>query len=314
MEFVEYDKQAYHYLRMLSDAYRTWNFGKFYDSIAADCVFISDWNPIEIIWKKNVIKHYESISKFKSLWDIVYIHEKNHSAVVREIVSINWKDYFPTEKLDLEEWDLCLLETFVYWKNICDSRLIYISIDEDNLINLINETNYKRYIYEEFILPLNFNTMWNRRYPLYNEDNILSYQELCRASCVLADKILVDDFWYNIYFSKSMLNQSVNIVAEWEWKKVWFIISGFHSKDLREPWFNTPTGVLDRDVYEINLPDLRLRKFAKQYCDSIGAELNIIQFYFWSSNLEHRKKWLYCRWDSYEKIKYNWLFEDDFEC
>lgn len=318
MEFREYDKVLYHYLRVMWEAHKLWKYEMFYDFIADDCKLSQMWSKEDIIWKKGILDFYNTKEKAESVrYDIVQLVWSMKRPWVRVDKLYKWDNIVEDVRLSIfyEDWRLGLLlnQCFSWSEKIYDV-IIFLELNEKNLIKEISVNMVDFYKYREFLLPYHFDnkSLWDKRYPIYEDDNIFNDQELCNLAC-MAGYETFKKYWYEISFMQNLQWISPNAIVEKDWKRRMVLIRWFHSKDLAEPWFNTQDWLLTKEVYEKNLPDIRLRKFDKRLADSENSEYSIMLCYFTSHNPEHKKQWLLYRWDYYDR-DVSWLETWDFEC
>lgn len=317
MKFREYDKLKYHYLRVIWEAHKSWNYEQFYDFLDDDCKLSIQWIKDDVQWKENVINYYDTKEKPEyAFYEIVQLEWIMKEGGVRVDKLCVWNEVKENAivKIMYEEWDLCiLLNQYFAWDSKIYDVLIHIKLNDKKLVTNITITETQFYDIREFILPLYF---WDEElgddwHPLYEEDNILNDQELCNAACMVSQDAF-KDWWYEVTFIQPMLSQSPNIVAEKDWKEAFFTVRWFHSKDLAKPWFNKDW-LLPREVYEKNLPDRRLIKYDVNLAKKEKADYNILLCYFTSQDPKHKKEWLVYRWDVFVP-DISCLEQWDFEC
>lgn len=318
MEFREYDKVLYHYLRLMWEAHKLWKYEMFYDFIADDCELHIMWSKEDILWKEKILNFYNTKEKAESIrYDIVQLVWNMRKPWVRVDKLHTWDKVVENARLSImyEEWRLGLLlnQCFSWSERIYDV-IIFLELNKDNLIKKISVNLVDFYRYREFLLPYHFDdkSLWDKWYPMYEDDNIFSDQELCNLACMAGYETL-EKYWYTVTYMQNLQWISPNAIAEKDWKKIILLIRWFHLKDLAEPWFNTHNWLLPREVREKNLPDIRLRRFDKRIADEEHAEYNIMLCYFTSLNPEHKKQWLLYRWDYFER-DLSRLETWDFEC
>ena len=320
MEFREYDKVLYHYLRVMWEAHKLWKYEMFYDFIADDCKLSQMWSKEDIIWKDKILDFYNTKEKAESIWyDIIQLVWNRMNPGVRVNKLHTWDKVVENARISImyEEWKLGLLlnQCFSWSERIYDV-IIFLELNEDNLIKEIKVNLVDFYRYREFLLPYHFDnkSLWDKWYPIYEEDNIFNDQELCNLACMAARETL-EKFGYKVTYMQNLQWISPNAFAEKDWKKIMLLIRWFNLKDLADPWFFDTHSwqVVPRELREKNLPDMRLRKFDKRIADEENAEYNIILCYFTSHNPEHKKQWLLYRWDYFE-WDISWLETWDFDC
>ena len=307
MEFREYDKVLYHYLRVMWEAHKLWKYEMFYDFIADDCKLSQMWSKEDIIWKEKILDFYNTKEKAESVrYDIVQLVWSMKRPWVRVDKLHTWDKVVKNARLSImyEEWKLWLLlnQCFSWSERIYDV-IIFLELNENNLIKEINVNLVDFYKYREFLLPHHFDnkSLWDKRYPIYEDDNIFNDQELCNLACMAGYETL-KKHGYTITYMQNLQWISPNAIAEKDWKRIMFLIRWFHLKDLEDPRFFDAHSweIVPKELREKNLPDIRLRRFDKKIADEENSEYNIMLCYFTSHNHEHKKQWLLYRWDYFE--------------
>ena len=285
VETVEdYDKEEYHLLRILWEAHATCDYKKFYDYLANDCVFETDWDWKVYNWKQEIIDFYDN--KVKPTYAFYEIVKKQISL---------W-----TVVNQLFEWDEKLYEI-----------LFCIELNKSNKIKRIIAKNAKEMDdYKSFLLP--FSSQQKEHYPLYEEDNLLNEQELTYfAMRYWVD--MLESFWYEIMNFNHMLTLAPNLVAKKDWVITFFTVRWRHLKVL--PWFWTkdPEILFKENADDENIPPYVYRKYVADLAREEWAEYNIIQCHFWSKEWKHKEEWVLYRWE--DPACHCILFETgDFDC
>ena len=306
MGFVEYNKDLYHYCRVLWECHLAWDFSYFNKLLSKDCTLDTQRQS----FKKKEGK--DEIIKF-------FKEKETPAHVAYQVVRLEWNmKRFPVKvklandnqinrawdviwlNIMHEEGKICLLVNQMFFDDDEFYEYLFImDLNNEWLIEKIYIWTPAFYDFHEFLLPRDFHhkEYWTERYPKYDEDNIFNDQELCNL-WNMSTALMLKDYWYKVAYMQPRLDKFPNIIAEKDWIKLYFTVRGFHSKDLAgKRWANW---LFPHKIYSENLMYNGLIKMSKKMAEKNWAEYHYSIVYFTSNTPELREKWIITRWDDYE--------------
>ena len=302
MEFVEYDKDLYHYCRVLWECHLLWNFSNFYKLLDEDCTLDAQRQTFQKKEGKDEIIKFFDGKETPSHVVMLEWNMKKSPVKVKVAndtkVSKSWDVIWL--KIMYEDGKICLLLNQMFSdEDKFYEYLFMMDLNKKWLIEKIYIWMPAFYDFHEFLLPRDFNRkeLWKDWYPKYEEDNIFNDQELCNL-WNMATVLMLEDYWFKVTYMQPRLDKFPNVIAEKDGRKLYFTVRGFHSKDLA--WQRGEDWLFWREIYSKNLMYSWLIEKSKEMAERNWAEYHYSIVYFTSNDPELRKKWIITRGDNYE--------------